>query len=57
VREGEPSAHSYRRDGFRILRGGSWMSLPEGCDAVSGATRLPIKRSAAVGFRGVHEGE
>jgi formylglycine-generating enzyme required for sulfatase activity len=57
VREGEPSAHTYRLDGFRILRGGSWMSLPEGCDAVSGATRLPIKRSAAVGFRGVHEGE
>jgi formylglycine-generating enzyme required for sulfatase activity len=57
TRERYTTSYHAGLDGFRILRGGSWMSLPEGCDAVSGATRLPIKRSAAVGFRGVHEGE
>jgi len=39
-------------DGYRILRGGSWMDPPEGCDAVTAPTRLPIKESAIVGFRG-----
>jgi formylglycine-generating enzyme required for sulfatase activity len=57
TRERYTTSYHADLDGFRILRGGSWMSLPEGVDAVTGATRLPIKRSAAVGFRGVHEGE
>lgn len=57
TRERYTTSYHAGLDGFRVLRGGSWMSLPEGCDAVSGATRLPIKGGAAVGFRGVHEGE
>ena len=55
TRERYTTSYHADLDGFRILRGGSWMSLPEGVDAVTGATRLPLKRSAAVGFRGVHE--
>ena len=39
-------------DGFRMVRGGSWLDLPVGCDAVSGATQLPIRESGIVGFRG-----
>jgi len=42
-------------DGFRILRGGSWMSVPAACDAITGATKMPIKESAITGFRGVLE--
>ena len=57
TRERYTTSYHADLDGFRILRGGSWMSLPEGVDAVTGATRLPLKRSAAVGFRGVCEGE
>ena len=57
TREQYTTSYHAGLDGFRILRGGSWMSLPEGCDAVTVATRLPVKRSAAVGFRGVYEGE
>lgn len=40
-------------DGFRVARGGSWMSVPAGCDAVTGATQLPVKESSIMGFRGV----
>lgn len=40
-------------DGFRVARGGSWMSVPAGCDAVTGATQLPLKESSIMGFRGV----
>jgi formylglycine-generating enzyme required for sulfatase activity len=40
-------------DGFRVVRGGSWMSVPAGCDAVTGATQLPLKESSIMGFRGV----
>ena len=40
-------------DGFRMSRGGSWMAVPEGCDAITGATQLPLKESSIMGFRGV----
>ena len=40
-------------DGFRMVRGGSWIALPATCDAVSGATRVPLKESNIMGFRGV----
>ncbi len=40
-------------DGFRTVRGGSWMAVPEGCDAVTGATQLPLQESSIMGFRGV----
>ena len=40
-------------DGFRMVRGGSWLALPVACDAVSGATQFPIKESSITGFRGV----
>jgi len=41
-------------DGYRVVRGGSWLDVPEGCDAVSGATVLPMKEGATMGFRGVY---
>jgi len=40
-------------DGFRVVRGGSWMAVPVACDAVTGATRLPLKETSIMGFRGV----
>lgn len=40
-------------DGFRVARGGSWMAVPEGVDAVTGATQQPRQQSAIMGFRGV----
>jgi len=39
-------------DGFRMVRGGSWMAMPVECDAASGATQFPIKESSIMGFRG-----
>lgn len=41
-------------DGFRMVRGGSWMAMPIECDAVSGATQFPIKESSIMGFRGAY---
>lgn len=40
-------------DGFRLVRGGSWMAVPEACDAITGATQFPLKESSIMGFRGV----
>jgi len=40
-------------DGFRMARGGSWMAVPSACDAITGATQLPLKESSIMGFRGV----
>lgn len=40
-------------DGFRVVRGGSWMAVPVECDAITGATSLPLKESSIMGFRGV----
>ncbi|MHC4520541.1 MAG: formylglycine-generating enzyme family protein [Planctomycetota bacterium] len=40
-------------DGFRVVRGGSWMAVPEACDAVTGATQFPLKETSIMGFRGV----
>ncbi|NND09021.1 MAG: SUMF1/EgtB/PvdO family nonheme iron enzyme [Saprospiraceae bacterium] len=40
-------------DGFRMVRGGSWLDMPLAVDAVSGATQFPIKESSIMGFRGV----
>ncbi len=40
-------------DGFRVARGGSWMAVPVACDAVTGATQLPLKETSIMGFRGV----
>ena len=42
-------------DGFRMVRGGSWMDVATACDAVTGATQLPLKESSIMGFRGVKE--
>ncbi|GJM29028.1 MAG: hypothetical protein DHS20C17_16630 [Cyclobacteriaceae bacterium] len=44
-------------NGYRILRGGSWVAFPEGVDGISQATSQPFKASTMVGFRGVAEGE
>jgi formylglycine-generating enzyme required for sulfatase activity len=38
-------------DGFRVVRGGSWMAVPVACDAITGATQLPLKESSIMGFR------
>jgi hypothetical protein len=38
-----------------MVRGGSFLDVPEGCDAISSATRLPIKESTITGFRGALE--
>jgi formylglycine-generating enzyme required for sulfatase activity len=43
-------------DGYRMRRGGSWRSVPQGVGAVSGATSLPLEGSNLVGFRGVLPG-
>jgi formylglycine-generating enzyme required for sulfatase activity len=40
-------------DGFRMVRGGSWMAVSSACDAITGATQLPLKESSIMGFRGV----
>ena len=40
-------------DGYRVVRGGSWLDVPEGCDGVTGATVFPLKESSIMGFRGV----
>lgn len=42
-------------DGFRVARGGSWMAVPEGCDAVTGATQLPLTENSIMGFRGARD--
>jgi len=39
-------------DGYRVVRGGSWLDVPEGCDGVTGASTLPLKESSIMGFRG-----
>ena len=41
-------------DGYRVVRGGSWLDMPEGCDAVSGATLLPMKEGPTMGMRGLY---
>jgi len=38
-------------DGFRMVRGGSWMAVPSACDAITGATQFPLKESSIMGFR------
>lgn len=38
-------------DGFRMVRGGSWMAVPAACDAITGGTQLPLKESSIMGFR------
>jgi formylglycine-generating enzyme required for sulfatase activity len=42
-------------DGYRMVRGGSFMDGANGCDALAGASQLPMKGSRIVGFRGVLE--
>ena len=42
-------------DGFRMVRGGSWMAVPAACDAITGATQFPLKESSIMGFRGAKE--
>lgn len=47
------TSHHAGLDGFRVARGGSWMAVPEACDAITQATQLPLKESSIMGFRGV----
>ncbi|MFH1717196.1 MAG: SUMF1/EgtB/PvdO family nonheme iron enzyme [Planctomycetota bacterium] len=47
------TSHHAGLDGFRVVRGGSWMAVPAACDAITGATQLPLKESSIMGFRGV----
>ena len=39
-------------DGFRMVRGGSWMSVYAGLTAITSATQLPMLESSIMGFRG-----
>lgn len=41
-------------DGYRMIRGGSYLDPPAGCDAIAGASQLPVKRGSITGFRGAH---
>lgn len=50
------TTHHADLDGYRMGRGGSWRSVPEGVGAVSGATSLPLDGSGLIGFRGVLPG-
>lgn len=43
-------------DGYRMIRGGSYMDPPAGCDALAGASQLPVKRGSITGFRGLRPG-
>jgi formylglycine-generating enzyme required for sulfatase activity len=47
------TSHHAGLDGYRVVRGGSWLDVPEGVDGVTGATVLPLKESSIMGFRGV----
>ena len=47
------TSHHADLDGYRMIRGGSWRSIPEGVDAVTGSTQLPVRGSGLVGFRGL----
>lgn len=38
-------------DGYRMVRGGSWMALPVAVDAITGATQLPNLKRTILGFR------
>ncbi len=40
-------------DGYRMVRGGSWMALSSALDAVTGATQLPLHERSIMGFRAV----
>ena len=42
-------------DGYRMIRGGSWVEFPLVVDVISGATRSPILESGLIGFRGVYD--
>ncbi len=44
-------------DGFRLARGGSWMAAPVACDAITGATQLPLKESSIMGFRAARDSQ
>jgi formylglycine-generating enzyme required for sulfatase activity len=42
-------------DGYRMIRGGSFMDPSAACDAITGATMLPVKRSSIAGFRALRD--
>jgi sulfatase modifying factor 1 len=42
-------------DGYRMIRGGSYMDPAAGCDALAGASQLPALRTRIAGFRGLCE--
>ena len=50
------TSHHAGLDGFRMVRGGSWMDLVDGVDGISGATSLPNHESSIMGFRGALSG-
>lgn len=43
-------------DGYRMIRGGSYMDPAAGCDAIAGASQLPALRTRIAGFRGLYDG-
>lgn len=42
-------------DGYRMIRGGSYLDPAAGCDAIAGASQLPVKRGSITGFRGLRD--
>jgi formylglycine-generating enzyme required for sulfatase activity len=44
-------------DGYRMIRGGSWVEFPLVVDVISGATRSPILENGLVGCRGVYDSQ
>ncbi len=40
-------------DGYRMIKGGSYLDPAAGCDAIAGASQFPVKRGSSMGFRGV----
>lgn len=39
-------------DGYRMIRGGSYLDPAAVCDALAGASQLPVRRGSITGFRG-----
>jgi formylglycine-generating enzyme required for sulfatase activity len=55
TRDWYTTTHHAGLDGFRVLRGGSWMAMSAGVTIITGATQFPIKESSIMGFRGIRE--
>lgn len=53
TRDAYSTSYHNKTDGYRMIRGGSYLDPAAGCDAVAGASQMPAKRGSITGFRGV----